>query len=204
MRNNRFFAYTALLLFILELLLILGSWMVTAAFPELSLRSLIGFDGVRWLLGSFTESLATPFLVWMVVCALAYGVLSESGLLIVLRRVRDVHRLQYRERTGLVIVLIEVVITLLATFLLTCMPHALLLNPMGHLYPSAFSASLVPGVAFLMLVCSLTYGSVSGRFASVVEAYRAMTNGLARLAPLFPLYVLFMQVWASVRFVFIW
>lgn len=201
MKSRSLLAWVALTLFALELLVILGSWIVAAAWPELPCRSLISMDGVRWLFGSFTESMATPLLVWLVVWAIACGALAESGLWLALKRLAKGQPLAYRERLGVSIAVAELLLALLITTLLTCIPHALLLNAMGHLYPSAFSESIIPFSAFSAVVCSLTYGGISGQLATVSAAYQALTTGIHRFAPLFPLYILIMQLLAALNFV---
>lgn len=201
MKSKQVLGWGALTLFALELLVILGSWIVAAAWPELPCHSLISMDGVRWLFGSFTESMATPLLVWLVVWSIACGALAESGLWHAFKRLAKGTSLAYRERLGLSVAGAELLLALLITVLLTCVPHALLLNAMGHLYPSAFSESFVPYSAFLAVVCSLTYGGISGQLATISAAYQSLTAGIRRFAALFPLYILAMQLMAAIKFV---
>lgn len=201
-RTDRVFGLVALVLAAAELLVVLGSWVVAAAWPELPVRSLISFDGVRWLFGSFVGCVCTPWLVWLVVAAIGCGAVEASGLAGALRRRWHGGRLSYRERTGLVVVAVEWGIGALLLVTFTCLPHALLLNAMGHLYPSAFSASVVPAAAFALLVGALSYGATSGTLPTVASAYGAMTRGLARFAPLFPVYVLVMHLVGMVGYVF--
>lgn len=201
MKTNRTFGLIALSLAAAELLIILGSWMVVAAFPELPLRSLISFEGVRWLFGGFTECMDSPLLVWIILLAISFGALTECKILQAVGKRLHGHALSYREKTGLWIVLGECVMGILLMLALTCLPHALLLNSMGHLYPSAFSTSLVPTLAFALLIIALSYGATSGRFTSLASAYHAMTVGLIRMSPCFPIYVLLMQVVGAVKFV---
>lgn len=201
MKSSIAFGLVALTLFALELLTVLGSWVVVAAWPELPYRSLISFEGLRWLLGSFTESMSTPLLVWLIVWAIALGAASESGLWKAAVSSCKAHALSYRERIGLTIVFAELLLAIVIGLLLTCLPHALLLNAMGHLYPSAFSASIIPFSAFLVVICSLTYGSASGQMTSFETAYGILTCGIRRFAPVFPLYILLMQLVAAINFV---
>lgn len=202
MKTDRLFGIVALGLVVAEMLVILGSWMVSAVLPDLPIRSLISMEGVRWLFGAFTDCVATPLLVWLIVLAMAWGSLKQSGLI---RAVNDVCRgqsLSYRERIGLTIVAGELMVAVAIMLIFTCLPHALLLNAMGHLYPSAFSASLVPYSALVIMCCAFTYGATSGRFDSVATAYQSLVNGLSLFAPLVPLYLLLVMVASSIRFVF--
>lgn len=200
MKTDRPLGIVALTLFAAEMLLILGSWMTEALAPGLSVRSLISFDGVRWLFGSFTATIDTPVLAWLLLVAMACGAAHKSRLACAWRKGRK--SLQYRERMGLWLALAELVVAVLVVVALTCLPHALLLNVTGHLFPGVFPSSIVPCAAFVLLVCSLSYGIASGSITTVAAAYASMVHGLRLFAPLMPVYVLLMQLIGSARFVF--
>lgn len=200
MKTDRPLGLLGLALFAAELLLILGSWMAEALAPSLPVRSLLSFDGVRWLFGSFTDTITTPVLAWLLVVAMACGAARKSRLSGLWRK--GWKGLQYRERMGLWTVAAELSVALMVILALTCLPHAVLLNVTGHLFPGMFPSSIVPCGAFVLLVCSLSYGSTSGSITSVAEAYGSMVHGLRLFAPLMPLYVLLMQLVGSVKFVF--
>lgn len=80
-------------------------WMLTAIEPHLSLRSPLSPEGIRWLFGRYTHSLATPLLAWLVLCVMAYGTLTDSGLWWVWHRGR--RRRGVRERFAWHIVVAE-------------------------------------------------------------------------------------------------
>ena len=69
--------------------------------PNIAMRSLLSAEGIRWFFGHFTQSLATPLLVWLVLGLIACGTLRASGLL-ALRR-----PLGFRERFALRVVAAE-------------------------------------------------------------------------------------------------
>ncbi|MDO4934740.1 MAG: ABC transporter substrate-binding protein, partial [Prevotella sp.] len=52
------FAVLALSLAVLQLCLLPASWMLSVLLPESGVRSLLGSEGVRWMLGRFTDMLA--------------------------------------------------------------------------------------------------------------------------------------------------
>ena len=85
----------ALVLCVLWVVLVLLSWVLTAVMPNIAMRSLLSAEGIRWFFGHFTQSLATPLLVWLVLGLIACGTLRASGLL-ALRR-----PLGFRERFAL-------------------------------------------------------------------------------------------------------
>ncbi len=192
--RDRFWARLALGLVGLQVLLMLVSWLWSAAIPESGVRSLLSGEGMRWFFGRFTYVLATPQLVWLVVSAMAYGVLIRSGLL---------HRRDsYRERRAMMMAVILLILIVVVMLLLVALPHAVLISAVGGLWPSPFSESIVPVVAFSILLISAVYGMVAGRYEGVVDVYNAVLEGLRRCAPLFLFYVLFTQIYESLRFVF--
>ena len=86
--------------------------------------------------------------------------------------------------------------------MLTFLPHAILLSATGHLFPSAFSRSLVPIIAFGICVLSITYGVVSGRLKSLSSVIHSLSYGIEKGAVLLVLYILLIQFYESLRFVF--
>ncbi|MBO4826363.1 MAG: AbgT family transporter [Prevotella sp.] len=192
----------ASVLFALQLLLFLVSWLLAAVSPGTSVRSLLAGEGVRWFFGRFVDNLATPLLVWLLLAALAYGALRSSGLLPTLRQLLSGPRLPFRSRYGLTIVLVEVILVVVVMVLLTAIPHAVLLSATGHLFPSSFSRSLVPVVCFAVILVSVSFGLATGRFRSSDDVFNALSSGVASWLPLWLLYVLAVQFYCSVCYVF--
>ena len=69
-----------LLLMVAELLLFILSWLLSATRME-GVRSLLSSEGIRWFFGYFTQMVASPLLVWLLLGLCAYGCLQRSGLL---------------------------------------------------------------------------------------------------------------------------
>lgn len=207
---HRVSGWLGALLLVLQVMLFLVSWLVAAVMPGASVHSLLAGDGVRWFVGRFVENVSTPLLVWLLLSAFAWGVLKRSGLLPTLKQLfgnsthsQSAHRhLPFRERYGLSIVLIELVVAVLAVVLLTAIPHAALLSATGHLFPSSFSRGLVPMVCFFVSVMAASFGLATGRFRSWADVFGALSSGVADWLPLWLLYVLAVQLWSSVCFVF--
>ncbi len=193
-QHRQILSRLALTLVGLQLLLMLVSWLWSAAFPESGVRSLLSGEGMRWFFGRFTYVLATPQLVWLVVSAMAYGVLMRSGLL--------QRHSSYRERRALMMSVILLFIIIVVMLLLVALPHAVLISAVGGLWPSPFSESIVPVVAFSVLLIAAMYGMIAGNYEGVADVYDAVLEGLRRCAPLFLFYVLFTQIYESLRFVF--
>lgn len=193
---KRLLAAMVSLLVVAELLLVLVSWLLSATVGD-GVRSLLSSEGIRWFVGSFVAMLSTPWLVWLLLLAMAGGCLWQSGLPAVFTTVRN-----YRQRVALRMTLAFLIIYIGAVLLLTTVPHAVLLSSTGQLWPSPFSRALLPIAAFGLLLLSVVYGWTSGRFTSVSDVVDAVSFGIARSAPLFILYVLAVQFYASLRFVF--
>ena len=189
-------------LFFAELLLILASWVVTAANLEINMRSLLSEEGVRWLFGHFTTNLLTPVLAWLLLLSIAYGALRCSGIFVPLRAIRKISQAPYRQRFALQMVVLEILVVVIVLVLLTLMPHAPLLSVTGNLFPSSFSRSIVPVLAFCMTLFGLTYGAFSGSFTSLKDMFRALYAGVISAAPLFVVYVFAAELYFSILFVF--
>ena len=183
----------ALGLFFAQLLLMPVSWLLSAVYPSSGLRSLLSGEGLRWFMGHFTDLLSTPVLIWIVLCTMAWGCLWHSRLL---------HRpANYRESRALMIALLLLAVVVLLMLSLTLAPQAILLSAVGGLWPSPFSSSLVPVVAFTTIIVSATYGLISGRFRGVADVYNALLQGVRMGAPLLLFYVLLIQIYESLCYV---
>ena len=189
-----------LILFLSEALLFILSWLLSATRME-GVRSLISSEGIRWFFGSWQTLFASPLLVWLLLCLIAWGSLRKSGL-IRFFTFSPFHPFTFRDRLALRVSLVFLVIYLVILALLTLTPHAILLSATGHLFPSAFSRSLVPVIAFGVCLVSITFGLVSGRLRSLADILDALSNGIARGASLIVIYLFAIQLFESIRFVF--
>jgi len=177
-----------------QLLLMPVSWLLSAAYPDSGIHSLLSGEGLRWFMGSYAHMMSTPLLMWLVLLSMSAGCLRLSGLL----SPRDT----FREGRALMITLLVLVVCVVVVVLLAFIPHALLLSATGRLWPSPFSAALIPIVAFVLMLVSAVYGIVSGCFSSLRAVYDALLYGLRGVAPLVLFYVLFLQLILSLRYVF--
>ena len=62
---TRLGAWLASGLLVGQCVLVLVSWLQTAAMPETFPRTLLNAEGIRWFFGRFTENLMQPMLVWL-------------------------------------------------------------------------------------------------------------------------------------------
>ena len=194
MTYRRIVNYLVLVLIVAQIALVLVSWLVTAAWPELPMHSLLSSGGIRWLFASLTQNLLTPVLVWLMFGCMAYGVLRESGLLS-LRRPYT-----FRQRSALRFVAVEIMLFVVVLLLLTFTPHAPLLSVTGELFPSSFSDGLVPFVCLALVVVAVTFGLATGRFSSLGNVVEALKTGFSKGASLWLLYILAAEFCASLRY----
>lgn len=187
-------AYLALTLGIAEVGVVLVSWLLTAAMPESFTHSLTSPEGIRWFTGHFVDHLTSAWLVWLVLISISIGVVKQS-------RVLHFDHTQYRQRTALRLMLFELVFFVGILLALTLMPHAILLNAVGTLFPGPFSQSLIPYICFSVVVMSLSYGIMSESIKGICQVYDAMNQGIRLLSPCFLFYILVMQLYTSVLYV---
>ena len=198
--KSKLFAHIALVLVILELCLVPSSWVLSVLLPESGIRSMLGSEGVRWFFGRFDDFISGRTLAWLLLMAITVGCVRAGGLVeVICRRSCLLH---YRERTARRFVICLSVAYVAVYAMLAFMPHAVLLSVSGCLFPSPFSASLVPVSAFGLCLVSIVCGIVSGRFRSVTDVYASLFQGIEHAAPLFLYYILLTQLYYSVLFVF--
>ena len=187
----------SLFLLVAELLLVILSWLLSAMMMD-GVRSLLSSEGIRWFFGSFTEMVASPLLVWLLLGLCAWGTVRNSGILNTLHS----SLFTYRDKVALRVSLVFLVIYVVMIALLTLMPHAILLSATGSLFPSAFSRSLMPIMAFGICLVSVTFGLVSGRLRGLDDILSTLSSGIAQGANIIIIYLLFIQFYESLRFVF--
>mgnify|MGYP002622064811 CR=1 FL=1 len=181
------------------LLIVILSWLLSATRME-GVRSLLSSEGIRWFFGSFESIVASPLLVWLIVLLCAWGCVQKSGAVQLLTL--QASQLTFRDKLAVRMAFVLLMIYLVIIALLTLTPHAILLSATGHLFPSAFSRSLVPVIAFGICLFSVSFGFVSGRLRSLADILDALSTGIAHGAPLIIVYLFAIQLYASLRFVF--
>ena len=186
---KRIFSHIALTLFVLQLLTMLVSWLLSAVYPVSGIHSLLSGEGLRWFFGSFADMLATPVLVWIILLSMGYGMLRRCGLLS--------YRATFRERRARTMTLLLLVIYVGVILLLTVAPHAILLSATGQLWPSPFSRALVPVIAFSVISLCAFYGIIAGYLDTLSDVYDAALYGIRLAAPLLLFYLLLAQLYLS-------
>lgn len=191
-------AFTALVLLLAELVLILLSWILFAIGEE-EVRSLLSSEGIRWFVGGFTTMVSSPLLVWLIILLMAFGAFQKSGLI----SLTDAsYQMTYRDKIALRVAIVFLLAYIAVILLLTVIPHAILLSATGALFPSPFSRSIVPLTAFGIALVSIIYGIMSGRLRDIKDILDALSFGISKGAPVFVLYILIIQFVRSMLFVF--
>jgi aminobenzoyl-glutamate transport protein len=187
------------LLVLAQLVLVIVSWLLSATRLE-GVRSLLSSEGIRWFIGDFSSIIASPLLAWLLLILIALGALQKSGA-VSLFAIRY-SLFTYRDRVALRVALAFLIIYIVIIGLLTLLPHAILLSATGSLFPSAFSRSLLPIIALGICFTSIAFGVVVGRLRSLSDVLNAMSYGIVQGAPMMIIYLLAIQLYASLRFVF--
>ena len=205
MRMKSKLGWLVLVLLTAQLALILLSWVLTAAFPELPIRSLLSSEGIRWFFGCFSDNQLSAMAAGACVSSRLYAAFRIRMTELAHGKTADGGRtaLHYRERVGLRLALLELLVYAVIMLLLTAVPHAILLSVTGHLFPSAFSSSLIPSLSSVLVIMSLSYGVASGTVDSVAAMHRVLVSGLVVAAHLVPAYVIGIQLYMSLLYVLV-
>ena len=190
--------WLCLVTFIAETLLVILSWLLSAMRVE-GVRSLLSSEGIRWFFSSFNDLIASPVLVGLLVLMCALGCLQKSRVTTIFGGKKSIN---FRERLALYVALAFLLIYVVIIILLTLMPHAILLSATGHLFPSAFSRSLVPIISFGICIFSVAFGLMAGVMQNLSDILQALSFGIAKGAPLLVFYLFAVQLVGCLRFVF--
>jgi len=199
-RTGKYIARFALMLGVFQLIAVLGSWIFKAVNPELPLRSLLSAEGIRWMVGSIGDNRAGRGLVWLLLGSMAFGSVKFCGILDVPRKWKA---MSFWDHFGLMVALAELLVIVVLTLLLTVLPHAVLLGVTGNLYPSSFSKSLFFIICLSVCFISVSFGVVSSRLRSLEEVCDCLVAGIAYTLPLWLIYVLAIELYASLQFIFV-
>lgn len=193
-RLQRWVPYVAVALMLMQGVLVLLSWIWSAARPTDDVRSMLSNEGIRWFLGGFSETLSSPQMVDMLLVGAAYGCLKQSGLL----GFSD----GFRERRALLLSVALFLFYAVVILLLTFLPHAVLLSATGRLVPSPFLAGLPAMLSFAVATSSVVYGLVVERMKGIADIYESLLKGIEAAAPWLLFYILLVQIYETVCFVF--
>lgn len=183
---------------ILQVLLVFFSWIITAVFPDIHMRSLLSAEGIRWMLGEFTSNMNASYLGLFLILCITVGSIYHSHFINIFSKK---NKGAYRRRLAIRIVCTEFVVCLAVMLLLTIVPHAILLSISGELYDSSFSRSIIPYCCMTICLMSISYGFATGAVRNLAELTDNLTYGISRRASLILLYIVATQFLFSMMYV---
>lgn len=155
------------------------------------------------MFGTFVANLSSPLLVWIIIADIAWGMCLRSGfahsigLLFSHRR----NLLDTQMKSGLRAAVGLLAVEIAVVLLLTLPPHAILLSVTGRLFPSSFSVSIVPILAFMGVTLSVSYGLFGGTLHNYKDVVRCACHDGLPLKVLLVLYVLAVELYYSIVYV---
>ncbi len=198
MKNrDRIMSVITVVLIVAQLLLVLLSWIIAAALPSAPIRSLLNDGGVRHMFYSFTDSLMSPVVIWILLYSMVYGIWRGSRLSSL-----DVSNLTFRKRLAMRTIIFETVIYIAIMLIFTVIPHAILLSVTGSLITLDFFNGLIPNIALFLAIIFITYGSITRNFSSVSSVLHSISDGISSSSFIWTPYILFMLFMHSVIYVF--
>lgn len=187
---------------VLWVLLALVSWIVAAALPEAPIRAIVSDNGLRWLAVSLEDSLQRPLLVWIVLGMVSAGAFRCSGLAHELRLFVCRKQSTYRARVGMALVATVLSVFIVLLCLTTLVPHAPLLGITGNLIPGPLQQGAIPLACLVVTLCSVTFAAINGECHNPGQLMRILCYGPKRWNWLLPIYIVWMELAASIAFVF--
>ncbi len=187
---NKWCGWFSLFLFLLTVLLVVGSWILSAW--GYSVRGILQPEGIRWLFVVLPQVWTISVTGLLILLFSAIGCIENSGLWSILRYYlcRTMERPNYRQRLAFKWSIFFWVLSLLPFFLLSFTPHSLLLSVSGNLWHgSPFIASLPYVMIWSFQVQSLLYGMLCGKVTTLPRIMQLLTQGIVRFAPLLVLYL---------------
>lgn len=188
----------------LWVVLVLLSWIAAAARPDWPIRTLISDTGLRWLVGSMEANIESPLLVWLILGMVSFGSYFGGGLNDALHGLVRRKMPSFRTRMALYLVSFEALLFFVVMVLLCIVPHAPLLSITGSLIPGCLEHGAIPLLCFLIMLCSVSFAVMSGQCRTPSRLVWLLSYGVRRWAWLVPLYVVWMELIASLVFVLNW
>ena len=194
--NNKAVSRLCVAVVAVELVAITGAWMANTINPLGPLNNPLSGEGVRWMFRNMMSAMVSEWLVALLLFAMSMGCMEGSGLTKALRIFFSTRRTQadvslhYRERMGLRLALLISVLFVVAMALLTTLPEAMLLSATGDVFPSPFSAAVMPAVCLWLAFISIAFGIVKGEFRTVTQVCTSFFNGISRFSPFVALMLL--------------
>ena len=184
----------------IQVMLFLVSWLISAASPDTTVHSLLSSEGIRWFFGTFVDNVASQGLAWVILMAMAYGMISDSHIINYIMTQKDER--SYRQTFAMRMVWAMTAVFIVIIVLVAFIPHAPLLSVTGRLFPSSFSLFIIPLAALYFTISAAMYGLLTGSLRNVGDLAAALCKGIAKAAPVILVYVFGVELLRSVEYVF--
>lgn len=184
-------------LFLLAAILMLAIFSWLASMYGWIVHNVLSADGLRWaaasVLGNFRQ---VPFAeMLMVLVALSF--LTESGLL------KAFHvGITLKQRRALQFSVLVLIISLVAIAAAVFMPSSVLLSSFGRFAGSPIAAGLPALMLLVVVLVSITFGFLSGRFLTASDMLSAAAHIPAAAARVLPVLFLTSQLIGCYAYIF--
>ena len=195
---------TVVILFLLEVIIIVASWIVSVLWQEYGFTPLISYRGIRWMVGELPEIVASHWLLTIILFGMTLGVSSAAfrkGISSSLPPSTSSKTSKYAERIAIHATIVVAVIFLSLLTYWIAGPGTLLLSATGTFLGSSLSKGIIPLSLFFCSLLSVTFGLFSGRIPNLSALFSSMVGGVEKTVPFLILYIFIALCISSVRFV---
>ena len=195
---------TVVVLFVLEVIIIVASWIVSVLWPEYGFNPLISHRGIRWMVGELPGIVASPWLLVIILLGMTIGVYLAAfskGISSSASPSTSSKTSKYAERIAIHATIVVAVIFLALLTYWIAGPGTLLLSATGTFLGSSLSKGLIPLFLFFCSLLSVTFGLFSGRIPNLSALISSMVSGIEKTVPFLVLYIFLALCGYSLYFV---
>ncbi len=197
MKNKaRVFVAVVVALAICQILVVLFSWVASVVFPSMEVNSLLGSEGLRWLLSSYERNTNSSLFFYLLFTCFTLGALVSSG---VVRKILTLRTCNHEERLGITLFLAILLVGVLLCVCFAFYPRSFLLNVDGNIYPGPYFPAVFIVLALALVLGSFLYVTITAPSHSMSNRLaRLFTIGLSLVVPLIVLYFEIMEIVCSI------
>lgn len=187
-----------MVLIALQILVILLSWILNVAVPDLGVHSLLSGEGLRLMLASYLDNISGILLGSIILLSVGCGALVRCGIFGALFNIRE---LEFRHRFALQMCIVEILLAIALALLVIFLPHSPMMSVTGHYFPGPLLYCIVPYTSIVMMLLAYTYSLLGGDLVSLAEAADISTYGLKKSAWIIVLYLIVMELVSTIAYV---
>ena len=202
--RNKVVARLCLGVVILEMIVILLSWISGSIAPLGWFNNPFLGESIRWMFRNMMSVMASDWLVAVLLVAVSYVGLKGSGLADAIRSLspsggKAKRQLMYRERMGLRTAAAMSMIFLLFLIVLLFLPESLLLSVTGSVYGSPLYFATFPLLCLWATFVSVVYGIIRWTYDSVTKVFNSFFDGISRFSPYILLVMLVLHCYSVIK-----